>query len=143
MLEGKKKERGRACSANINFPFWNCFCIKEKSTLHREKYLALDPGLWWQSTGKLMTPLSQFGKLLTSSVGGMGWSGAARKGDPSLGCPPLLTPTMALADWSTMVSLHVTLFLIHLFLCLLLDSPSSGDDEDDDDESEDTGNLSF
>lgn len=69
--------------------------------------------------------------------------GAAKKGDPSLVCPPSLEPTVAPTASSNTVSPHAILFLLHFFLLLLLDSPSSGDDEDDDDESEDTGNLFF
>lgn len=70
--------------------------------------------------------------------------GAAGKGDASLGCPPLLEPTVAPTASSNMVSPRAVLFLLHYsLLLLLLDSPSSGDDEDDDDESEDTGNLFF
>lgn len=145
MLEGREKSSQRACSAKRNFPVWNLFCVyEEESISHSEKYLTLDPVFRALANSWQHSPSSESACLVVPGpAASEGWAGgAAGKGEPSLGCSPLLEPVTPTAS-SSMVSPHTILFLLHFFLCLLPDSPSSGDDEDDDDESEDTGNLFF
>lgn len=146
MLEGRK--RGELVLQKETCPLGIAFVLMRRRALHTGRSISCRIPV---SGGRALANSWHFSPSSESSWPVVIWSaewegqagGAGGKGDPSLGCPPLLEPTVAPTPSSNMVSPRAVLFLLHYSLLLLLDSPSSGDDEDDDDESEDTGNLFF
>lgn len=143
MLEARKKKQSESL-----------FCKKKFSSLEFLLYLwrrehltqggVFDIGPCFQSTGRLMTPLSQLRKLCPVVPGpaasGVGWWSC-------WGWASTWVPSLAGAcDTSSLLQSGVPMYhplSASPLSSLFADSPSSGDDEDDDDESEDTGNLFF